>query len=216
MNFCQNRNKILSILFKKDVLKKMSEKWLIVGLGNPGDEYSETRHNAGFILLDEIAKTSLCGAVKQKFDGLLAEAVIAEKQCLFLKPLTYMNNSGFCVYSVAKYYQIPLENIIVLHDDTNFKIGQIRIRQHGSGGGHKGIGNIIQLFGSDKVVRIKIGVNDKPNKSVDLKDWVLGRFSKDELINLKSCAPFVKEAIVEIINNNIENAMNKFNGTELI
>ncbi len=189
----------------------MNEKWLIVGLGNPGKEFSNTRHNAGFILLEEIFKEFDSGSVKSKFDGLLLETSFENVKCILLEPQTYMNNSGICVYRVARYFKIPLENIIVVCDDTNFTIGKIKIRQSGSSGGHKGVNSIIEAFNSDKFIRIKVGVNDKPSKSIDLKDWVISKFTNEELSGLKKCASDVEDSIKEIVNDNIQKAMNKYN-----
>lgn len=189
--------------------------WLIVGLGNPGEEFAQTRHNAGFILLDELSKQIECSEFKQKFDGLLAQAIISNQKCLLLKPQTYMNRSGSCVLSVANYYKIPLDKILVLQDDTNFKIGQIKIRQHGSAGGHKGINSIIEAFNSENFARIKIGVGDKPNQFYDLKDWVVTKFTATEFENLKKCLPAVKDSVENIVNQDIQKAMNKYNSFEL-
>ena len=193
----------------------MNDKWLIVGLGNPGNEYMNTRHNAGFIVLDEILKFLKCDHRNNKYNGLIYEASVNNVKCIFLKPQTYMNNSGICVYNVAKYYKIPLDRIIVLNDDTNFKVGKIKIKQNGSAGGHKGINSIIETFNTDKFVRIKIGVNDKPNKFIDLKDWVVSSFSKNEIEEIKHCSDAILNIIELILDNNIQKAMNKFNGLEM-
>lgn len=194
----------------------MTDKWLIVGLGNPGKDYHDTRHNAGFIVIDEILNSLKCTNKKTKFNGLIYEVSINNSQCLFLKPQTYMNNSGECVYSIAKYYNIPLNRIIILNDDTNFNVGKIKIKQNGSSGGHKGINSIIESFNTDKFIRIKIGVNDRPNKLIDLKDWVVSKFSKYELEQIKHCSNAILNIIELILNNEIQKAMNKYNGCEMI
>ena len=166
----------------------MNEKWLIVGLGNPGNDYLYTRHNAGFIVVDEILKVLKHTHKINKYDGLIYETIINDIECVFLKPQTYMNNSGMCVYNVAQYYKIPLNRIIVLTDDVNFKIGKIKIKQNGSSGGHKGINSIIETFNTNNFTRIKIGVNGKPNDYLDLKDWVVSKFAQNEIDDIKICS----------------------------
>ena len=194
----------------------MNEKWLIVGLGKPGKEYINTRHNAGFILIDEILAQFSNSHLKCLHDGLISELLIDNKQCIFLKPQTFMNNSGLCVYNIVKYYNIDLDHIIVIHDDMNFKIGQFKIKQSGSAGGHKGVNSIIENFDTDKFIRIKVGVDSKPNENIDLKDWVVSSFSKNDLSIIKKESPFVLDAIKLIINQDIQTAMNKYNSNEMI
>lgn len=188
-----------------------NDKWLIVGLGNIGNEYFYTRHNTGFIIIDEILNYLNVTAAKQKFNGLIYETSLNNSHCLFVKPQTYMNNSGACVYDVVKYYNIPLSRIIVLADDINFKVGKIKIKQNGSAGGHKGINSIIEALNSEQFIRIKIGVNNKPNKSIDLKDWVVSKFSKCEVETIKSCFIAVLDIIKLTIDNDIQKAMSLYN-----
>lgn len=189
----------------------MVDTWLIVGLGNIGNDYTNTRHNAGFIILDEILNRLKYTTKRQEFDGLIYETNINESRCLFIKPQTYVNNSGSCVYKVAEYYKIPLNHMIILTDDTNFEIGKIRIKQKGSAGGHKGINSIIESFKTEQFIRIKIGVNAKPNKFIDLKDWVVSKFSDDELTIIKCLSITILDIIKLILDNNIQKAMNLFN-----
>lgn len=194
----------------------MNEKWLIVGLGNPGNDYLYTRHNAGFIVVDEILKVLKYTHKINKYDGLIYETIINDVECVFLKPQTYMNNSGMCVYNVAQYYKIPLSRIIVLTDDVNFKIGKIKIKQNGSSGGHKGINSIIETFNTNNFTRIKIGVNAKPNDYLDLKDWVVSKFAQNEIDDIKICSKEILNIIQLILENNIQKAMNIYNGIETI
>lgn len=194
----------------------MNEKWLIVGLGNPGNDYLYTRHNAGFIVVDEILKGLKCNHKINKYDGLIYETIVNNVECVFLKPQTYMNNSGICVYNVAQYYKIPLNKIIVLTDDVNFKIGKIKIKQNGSSGGHKGINSIIETFNTNNFTRIKIGVNAKPNDYIDLKDWVVSKFSQNEIDDIKICSKEILNIIQLILENNIQKAMNIYNGIKTI
>lgn len=193
----------------------MINRWLIVGLGNPGKEYLETRHNAGFILLDEFAKLINTKIEKKTNFGLINIVSFNNSQCILLKPQDYMNNSGDAVYKTSQYYNIPIKNIIVLHDDTNFKIGKIKIKQTGSSGGHKGINSIIESLNDTNFIRIKIGVNDKPNKYVDLKDWVVSKFSQNELNELKKNVNVIFEMLNHITSGQISKAMNKYNGYEV-
>lgn len=186
-----------------------NKKWLFVGLGNPGKEYETTRHNAGFILLDEIAEKIGCEFTKKAHSGLLAEGTFNGQKVILLKPQTYMNASGESVFAVAKYYKIPLERIIVIYDDVNFKVGSLKVKENGSAGGHKGLGDIIAHFG-ENVVRIKLGV-DKPQEKFEMKDWVLSKFTGEEVEKLKT----LKESVCEILqcftSGDIAKAMNKFN-----
>ena len=194
----------------------MNEKWLIVGLGNPGNDYLYTRHNAGFIVVDEILKVLKHTHKINKYDGLIYETIINDIECVFLKPQTYMNNSGICVYNVAQYYKIPLNKIIVLTDDVNFKIGKIKIKQNGSSGGHKGINSIIETFNTNNFTRIKIGINGKPNDYLDLKDWVVSKFAQNEIDDIKICSKEILNIIQLILENNIQKTMNIYNGIKTI
>ena len=194
----------------------MNEKWLIVGLGNPGNDYLYTRHNAGFIVVDEILKVLKYTHKINKYDGLIYETIINDVECIFLKPQTYMNNSGMCVYNVAQYYKIPLNKIIVLTDDVNFKIGKIKIKQNGSSGGHKGINSIIETFNTNNFTRIKIGINGKPNDYLDLKDWVVSKFAQNEIDDIKICSKEILNIIQLILENNIQKTMNIYNGIKTI
>lgn len=189
----------------------MDERWLIVGLGNPGREYAKTRHNAGFIIMDEICKELDVKFDNQMFSGLIKHLKIKDNKCILLKPQTFMNNSGFSVFNIAQYYKIPLNRIIIIQDDTNFNIDKVKIKKSSSAGGHKGVNSVIEYFNSQDFIRIKLGVNNKPNRFIDLKDWVVSEFTNDELKNLKSCALEVLDIIEMIIHNEIDKAMNKYN-----
>ncbi len=189
----------------------MDEKWLIVGLGNVGEEYRNTRHNTGFIVIDEILNRLKITTSKQMFNGVIYEAVVDNVKCLFVKPQTYMNNSGLCVCDIVKFFNIPLNRIIVLVDDTNFNVGKLKIKQNGSAGGHKGIDSIIESLGTEQFIRIKIGVNCKPSKAIDLKDWVVSTFPINEIEMIKSTSVAVLDIIKLILNNNIQKAMSTYN-----
>ena len=165
--------------FKKD-RKKNNIDFLIVGLGNPTKEYENTRHNAGFMALDYIADRLNVNIKKNKFDALFADTKLNDKRIFLVKPQTYMNLSGESVFKFVSFYKIFIENIVVISDDISLPVGKIRIRRKGSHGGHNGLKNIINLLGSDNFPRIKIGVGAKPS-DWNLADWVLSKFSNDEL-----------------------------------
>jgi len=171
-------------------------KWLVVGLGNPGTKYKGNRHNAGFLAVDFL----LDGTVpKLKFNALTATTEIAGQSVMFIKPQTFMNNSGEAVAEAARFYKIEPENIIVVYDDISFPPGRLRVRGDGSAGGHNGIKSIIQCLGTDKFPRIKLGVGQKPERW-QLADWVLSDLSDTEIKDLSGLFPKVKDIITDIIN----------------
>ena len=186
--------------------------YLIAGLGNPGAEYDMTRHNIGFEVIDYIADKYRIKVKKLKFKGLYQKAEIDGFEVLLLKPQTYMNLSGESIRDFAGYYKIPTENIIVISDDINLDEGRIRIRQGGSAGGHNGLKSIIYQLNSDSFVRIRVGVGKKENENEDLADFVLSRFTKAQIPILEKAIINASDAVIEIMKNGAESAMNKFNG----
>ena len=184
---------------------------LIAGLGNPGAQYQQTRHNAGFMALDEMAASLSADVTKKKFDALVGEAVIAGQRVLLMKPQTYMNLSGTAVEKAASFYKIPPERIIVLFDDISLPPGKLRIRRKGSHGGHNGIRNIIDYLQSDQFPRVKIGVGEKPHPSYDLADWVLSVFKQDELEAVQQAAGHCLEIVELMIKGQTDKAMNLYN-----
>lgn len=191
--------------------KKGTYDFLVVGLGNPGPKYENTRHNAGFMAVDAIANHRDADFKKTKWNAMSAECSIGGERILLLKPLTFMNNSGEAVSAVARFYKIPAERIIVLFDDVSLAVGRLRIRRSGSDGGHNGMKDIIQLMGSDNIPRVKIGVGEKPHPDYDLKDWVLSSFKKDEEENLKTAVNNAVSAVFYMVAGQTDVAMNKFN-----
>ena len=191
---------------------KANENWLIVGLGNPGQEYEKTRHNAGFRAIDALADSLGCKIDKLKYQGLYCQTTYRGKKLFLLKPQTYMNLSGRSVLQLSSYFQIPPARIIVMFDDISLEPGRLRVRADGSAGGHNGIKSIIQEIGSQSFPRVKIGVGAKPNPNFDLADWVLSTFSASEEKSLSSALAWAGEAALAIIDHGVPEAANRYNG----
>ena len=183
---------------------------IVVGLGNVGKEYEKTRHNAGFMAIDALAEKCGVRIDRAKFHALTAEATIAGVRVLLMKPTTYMNNSGVAIAEAAAFYKIAPENVIVLHDEISFDAGVMRIRRKGSAGGHNGLKSIIAHLGSDAFPRIKIGVGKKPSPEYDLVDFVLGKFSQDDLAKLAAENDSVIASVELMLTGKTEEAMNKY------
>ena len=178
---------------------------LIVGLGNPGKEYSYTRHNVGFMMLDTYLENVTW---QKKFDGEIVLLTIDGEKVLFLKPLTFMNNSGISVLQATRYYDIAPEDILVIHDDLDIEFGHFKLKRNSSSGGHNGIKSIIASLGTDSFNRLKIGIShDKDKNTID---YVLGKFSKVELEQLKKDFSIYKEIIASFISNGMEVTMGKY------
>ena len=184
--------------------------YIIVGLGNPGDKYKDTRHNAGFIAIDYIAEKCGVKIDRAKFHALVGECRIGSERVLLVKPQTYMNNSGVAVAEAASFYKIPPERVLVLHDEISFDAGIFRIRRKGSAGGHNGLKSIIASLGSEDFPRIKIGVGKKPNPEYDLADWVLGKMSVGERGQITNKLEDIRLATEIIVSGDIETAMSKY------
>lgn len=186
-------------------------RWIVAGLGNPGREYEQTRHNAGFGALDAIAKE--CGTTvrRLKFKALVGEGVIAGQRCLLMKPDTYMNLSGQAIQEAMSFYKIPSERLLVFFDDISLPPGKLRIRRKGSDGGHNGIKNIIYLTGKDSFPRVKLGVGAKPHPDYNLADWVLSRFGKEDLAAMEEVWKVCPKIAEMILSGEIDAAMNRFN-----
>ena len=185
--------------------------YIIVGLGNPGREYENTRHNAGFIAIDYIADKLNVNINRIKFKSTVAEATVAGKHCLLMKPSTYMNLSGQAVTEAMRFYKIPPQHTVIISDDISLDVGRIRIRRKGSDGGQKGLQNIIYLSGSDEFPRIKIGIGKKPHPDYELKDWVLSRFTDKDKKLISERLPDILGAVELIVSDDIDKAMNLYN-----
>lgn len=192
-------------------MKKGKIEYIIAGLGNPGSKYAGTRHNAGFMAMDLLAKEQGFEYKKLKFHALIADEMVGDKRCLLMKPQTMMNNSGEAIYEAANYYNIPDENILIIYDDISLDVGKTRIRRKGSAGGHNGIKSIIECLGSDEFPRVKVGVGKKPNAGYDLASWVLGEFPKEQKESLSGALKNAVEASKLIVNDEIDKAMNLYN-----
>lgn len=191
---------------------KNTETWLIVGLGNPGSKYERTRHNCGFRALDVLADKLSCKVDKLKFQGLYGQTMYKGRKLYLLKPQTFMNLSGRSVLQLSAYFNVPAQRIIVLFDDISLEPGRLRIRPNGSAGGHNGIKSIIQELGSQEFPRVKIGVGAKPHAEQDLADWVLSTFSASEEKALEFALTQAADAVLCIIDHNVPEATNRYNG----
>ena len=185
--------------------------FIIAGLGNPGKEYVNTRHNVGWSALDVFASKYGIRVEEEKFKALTGKGVVNGQKVILVKPLTYMNLSGEALRAVCDYYKIdPETELIVLYDDIALPVGALRVRPKGSAGGHNGIKNIIQHLGSEVFPRIRVGVGEKPSR-MDLADYVLGHFSKEEQAAEAEAYEKVADAICMIMEDKLEEAMNKYN-----
>ena len=187
--------------------KNAPVEYIIAGLGNPGKQYENTRHNAGFLAIDYIAEKNGVKIDRAKFEGLTAVTEICGKGVLLLKPQTYMNNSGQSVEAAASFYKVAPQNVIVLSDDVNLDVARLRVRKSGSAGGQKGLNDIITYLGTEEIPRLRIGVGKKPRPEYDMKDWVLSRFTTKELEALAEVYPKVLLGIEKMISGDFDGAM---------
>lgn len=184
--------------------------YLIVGLGNPGRRYEETRHNVGFMTLDRLADKLGIAINRIKFKGLYGQGNYKGEKVILLKPQTYMNLSGESVMPFVNYYQIPIENVIVIVDDVDIEFGRVRVRKKGSPGTHNGLKSITQLLGDSNFPRIKIAVGQKPSY-MDLAAYVLGKFTDNEKDILDKELDLAAKAALDIVSDGVEYAMNQTN-----
>lgn len=186
--------------------------YIIVGLGNPGKEYENTRHNIGFRVVDAVADRYNISVTEKKHRALLGKGVIEGQKVVLVKPQTYMNLSGESVRAVIDYYKVEeTDELIVIYDDISLDVGKLRIRKKGSAGGHNGIKSIIAHLGHDTFQRIKMGVGDKP-KGYDLADYVLGHFSAEDNRIMKESIDRAIEAAKVMMQDGADKAMNLYNG----
>ena len=186
--------------------------WLVVGLGNPGSKYEWTRHNMGFLVVDELAERLSIPVQRLKFKALTNTAVLGGKSVLLMKPTTYMNLSGEAVGQVARFYKIPPERVLVISDDVVLPQGKLRVRHSGSAGGHNGLKNIISHLGTDQFPRIKVGVGQKPSPDSDMVNWVLGTFTGQDRKTMEEAISRAADAVTVLLQHGIDQAMSSYNG----
>ena len=186
--------------------------WLLVGLGNPGNQYAATRHNMGFMALDRLADREGFRFNKLRFRAWTGQWKVGDRQVLVMKPQTYMNLSGESVGEAARFYKIPADHVVVISDDISLPVGKLRVRTGGSAGGHNGLKSIISCLGSDQFPRVKIGVGAKPHPDYDLADWVLSTVSKTEWPDYQEAMSHAGDAALCIVKNGCEKAAAEYNG----
>jgi len=185
--------------------------WLVVGLGNVGDKYEHSRHNAGFDALDALANRLDIPVQRLKFKALTNTALVGEQKVLLMKPVTYMNLSGEAVEQAAAFYKIPPEHVLVLSDEVALPPGKLRVRPSGSAGGHNGLKNIIAHLHSEAFPRIRIGVGQKPHPDYDMAEWVLGKPQGEDRKALEDAVERAALAVETVIRDGVDRAMNQFN-----
>ena len=185
--------------------------WLIVGLGNPGEKYENTRHNVGFMTIDELAERKRVPVQKLKYRALTNTVELGGAKVLLMKPVTYMNLSGEAVGEAARFYKIPPERVLVISDDVSLPLGKLRIRKSGSAGGHNGLKSIIQHLGTEEFPRLKIGVGGKPHPDYDMADWVLSKFAGEDKKAIDEAVKRAADGIEYYLQNGPDKAMSRFN-----
>ena len=190
---------------------------LVVGLGNPGDNYKKTRHNAGFMVLDEVADFFAIAVEKTRpfSDLLYGRGLIDGVDTILAKPLAFMNRSGPPIQSISHYYRILCEEMLVIHDDIDLAFGRLKIKKKGGDGGHKGVRSLIQALGRDEFIRLRIGVG-RSEDQINTTDHVLGRFKPEEKKVLGPIIVRAREAVVTILTKGIEEGMNRFHDKRII
>jgi len=195
--------------FKKQE-SKGQEFFCIVGLGNPGRQYEDTKHNVGFHVIDKLAEKYEISVTKFKNKALMGDGTIKGKRVLLVKPQTYMNLSGESVREIVNFYKIPQERFVVIFDDTSLPCGSVRIREKGSHGGHNGIRNIIDQMGTEEFYRIKVGIGEKPS-GWDLADYVLAKFDPDDLPLMEQGMDKAVTGVEVMLSRGIKEAANRVN-----
>ena len=182
---------------------------LVVGLGNPGRKYNKTRHNMGFMVLDNIAKRLELGPWKEKYGGLFIDCYVGFDKVIFLKPQNYINLSGDVMIEYVKFFGIKLEDIIIVNDDLDLPLGMLKLKQKGSSGGHNGLKNIENQLGTNEYKRVKIGLSN--DKTMDTKDYVLSKFTKEELKVLSVAIEKASDAVLASFRTPFQDLMSKYN-----
>ena len=188
---------------------------LVVGLGNPGNTYKKTRHNVGFMVVDQIAEDFSIALVKQKFDTVFGRGSVDGVEVVLAKPMAFMNRSGPQVQKIARYYRILSEDMLVVHDDIDLAFGRIKIKEKGGDGGHKGVRSIIDAFGGGDFVRLRIGVG-RPEAGINAADHVLGKFSLKEKKVLHRIITEARDAVGTILCKGAKEGMDRFNDKRIV
>lgn len=184
--------------------------YLIVGLGNPEEDYSKTRHNMGFNVINKLAEQYSIKVNKNKFKGLIGMGKIEGKSAVLLKPQTYMNLSGESIREAVEFYKIEVNNLLIIYDDMDVEIGKIKIRKKGGAGSHNGMKSVISCLNSEEFPRIRVGIG-KPENKEDMINYVIGYIPENEIKELDKATTIAKEAVIDFILDGIDNTMNKYN-----
>lgn len=195
---------------KSSFLKGINTMYIIVGLGNPGQQYEMTRHNVGFEVVEQFAYDNQIKIQTLKHKALTGQGIFEGNKVILARPMTYMNLSGESVRALLDFYKETTDHLIVIYDDCSMEIGKLRIREKGSAGGHNGIKSIIQHLGTDSFIRIKVGIGQKP-EGWNLADYVLGKFTPDEIPIMKKSIVAASRTIENIIKMGTYKAMNEIN-----
>ena len=183
---------------------------LIVGLGNPGKEYEDTRHNIGYMVVDNFVKANNLGTFTEKFNGLILKTTYNDEQLIIVKPLSYMNLSGDVVRKVSDYYKIDINDILVIHDDLDMPVGKIKLKVGGSSGGHNGIKDITNKLGNENYKHLKIGIAN--DKNMDTKDYVLGKFKDNDKKEIMFAVYYANDILKDYFKYDFNDLMSKYNG----
>ena len=195
---------------RRDSAKSGGVTWIIAFLGNPGARYTNTRHNVGFMACDALAARQKIKVDRLKFKALTATTELGGQKVLLMKPQTYMNLSGVAVQQAMQFYKVPLENVLVLCDDTAIAEFTLRLRRNGSAGGHNGLKSIIEHCGGEGFPRVKIGVGSKPHPDMDLADYVLGAYAAQSLVDIKATCARAVDAAEVILRDGMDKAMSAY------